>query len=310
MNSEIICNIHMSLEPLISVIIPVYNGENYLRDAIDCALNQTYQNKEIIVVDDGSTDGTWDIIQSYGSKIIGIHKENGGVSTALNLGIESMNGEWFTWLSHDDLWEINMLETCINSYNIHPEIKMFYANQRVIDFNGNIISEKPALYFPKGKNIRRTIVNGNYTSGITWFINRDCFNRVGAFNTSYRCLQDTDLSVRIMAEYDVLKIDSYVASTRIHDSQTGVRMRKHCEAESIQFRMDFLKSIDPIILFADKNVCKNSVVHLLWSIMAKVYVLCINILLSVQLIPLGLLMARFMRTFPRTTRILRSILHI
>ena len=90
--------------PLVSIIIPVYNGENYLREAIDSALAQTYKNIEIIVVNDGSKDKTDEICKSYGSRIRYFKKENGGVSTALNLGIKKMNGEYFSWLSHDDLY--------------------------------------------------------------------------------------------------------------------------------------------------------------------------------------------------------------
>ena len=74
----------------VSIIIPVYNGSNYVKEAIDSALAQTYKNKEIIVVNDGSTDegATRDIVKSYGDKVTYYEKENGGVSTALNLGIE------------------------------------------------------------------------------------------------------------------------------------------------------------------------------------------------------------------------------
>ena len=86
----------------VSIIIPVYNGEAYMREAIDSALAQTYDNIEIIVVNDGSTDSTDEIARSYGDKIVYYKKENGGVSTALNLALEKMTGDYFSWLSHDD----------------------------------------------------------------------------------------------------------------------------------------------------------------------------------------------------------------
>lgn len=93
-------------KPLVSIIIPVYNGSNYLEESINSALAQTYRNIEVIVVNDGSTDGgaTERIALSYGDRIRYFYKENGGVSTALNLGLEKMKGEWFSWLSHDDLY--------------------------------------------------------------------------------------------------------------------------------------------------------------------------------------------------------------
>ena len=94
------------MDPLVSIVIPVYNGANYMREAIDSALAQTYSNIEIIVVNDGSNDGgaTRDIALSYGDKIRYFEKENGGVSTALNLGIKNMRGKYFSWLSHDDVY--------------------------------------------------------------------------------------------------------------------------------------------------------------------------------------------------------------
>ena len=82
----------MTAGPLVSVIIPVYNGTNYLTTAVESVLGQTYSPVELLVVDDGSTDGTWDLIQSFGDTVTGIRKENGGVATALNRGLESATG--------------------------------------------------------------------------------------------------------------------------------------------------------------------------------------------------------------------------
>lgn len=101
--------------PLVSIIIPVYNGENFMREAIDSALAQTYPNIEILVINDGSTDKTDEIALSYGDKIRYFKKENGGVSTALNLGIKEMKGEYFSWLSHDDLYTEKKIESEIKA---------------------------------------------------------------------------------------------------------------------------------------------------------------------------------------------------
>jgi hypothetical protein len=95
-----------SITPKVSIIIPVYNGSNFLREAIDSALAQTYENIEILVINDGSKDNgkTEEIALSYGEKIHYFSKENGGVSSALNMAIKEMTGEYFSWLSHDDLY--------------------------------------------------------------------------------------------------------------------------------------------------------------------------------------------------------------
>ena len=100
------------MNPKVSIIIPVYNGANYVAEAIDSALAQTYKNIEIIVVNDGSRDdgATEKVVLSYGDKIKYIAKENGGVSTALNRGIAEMTGEYFSWLSHDDAYTPEKIE--------------------------------------------------------------------------------------------------------------------------------------------------------------------------------------------------------
>ena len=92
--------------PLVSIVIPVYNGSDYLAEAIDSALAQTYGNIEIIVINDGSSDNgkTREVAGKYGDRIRYFEKENGGVPTALNLGIKEMKGDYFSWLSHDDVY--------------------------------------------------------------------------------------------------------------------------------------------------------------------------------------------------------------
>src|SRR5574344_1270331 len=100
----------------VSIVIPVYNGSNYLKQAIDSAINQTYKNIEIIVVNDGSNDdeATEKIALSYGDKIKYYKKVNGGVASALNLALKNMTGKYFSWLSHDDLYYANKIEKQIN----------------------------------------------------------------------------------------------------------------------------------------------------------------------------------------------------
>src|SRR5437764_1349700 len=94
------------MQPKVSIVIPVYNGGTYFEEALKSALAQTYPNVEIIVVNDGSTDEgkTHSIAQKYLSKIKYFYQSNKGVAGALNTGIRQMTGEFFTWLSHDDMY--------------------------------------------------------------------------------------------------------------------------------------------------------------------------------------------------------------
>ena len=99
-------------KPLVSIIIPVYNGANYLREAIESALGQTYGNCEVLVINDGSNDHgeTEREALKFGDRIRYFKKENGGVASALNFGIRKMQGEYFSWLSHDDVYSPQKIE--------------------------------------------------------------------------------------------------------------------------------------------------------------------------------------------------------
>ena len=111
--------------PKVSIIIPVYNGSNFLKEAIDSALAQTYKNIEVIVVNDGSTDDgeTRAVAEKFGDRIRYFEKENGGVSSALNFGIKKMTGEWFSWLSHDDLYMPKKIENSIETLRNYKELR-------------------------------------------------------------------------------------------------------------------------------------------------------------------------------------------
>lgn len=131
----------MSTMPLVSVVIPVYNGSNYVAQAIDSALAQTYQNIEIIVVNDGSPDAgaTAEICLSYGDKIRYFEKENGGCSSALNYGIRQAKGEFISWLSHDDLYEPEKIKTQLGYYvseKLDPKTTLISNAIRLIDKDG------------------------------------------------------------------------------------------------------------------------------------------------------------------------------
>ena len=128
----------MMENPKVSIIIPVYNGSNFMKCAIDCALAQTYENTEIIVVNDGSNDDgkTEAIALSYGEQIRYFSKPNGGVSSALNCGIANMTGDYFAWLSHDDAYSATRIEDAVKLLKSHNLLKRKY-----IGFTGGYVAD-------------------------------------------------------------------------------------------------------------------------------------------------------------------------
>src|SRR6266571_2992397 len=132
-----------SATPLVSVIIPAYNQGKLLARAIDGALGQTYEHKEIIVVNDGSPDSlTRDTAKQYGERIIYVERANGGVAAARNTGIEAANGELIALLDQDDVWLANKLERQVAVLRSHPNVGVVHSSYYLIDENGKRIGVK------------------------------------------------------------------------------------------------------------------------------------------------------------------------
>lgn len=216
----------MEKNPKVSIIIPVYNGENYLKNAIDSALAQTYKNIEIIVVNDGSRDNTEKIIKSYGNKIKYIKKENGGVSTALNLAIKNMSGEYFSWLSHDDIIKENKIQTQINFLQSYSESNIIlYSDFDLIDeknnVTGNVIKDHNELINKPEYALLMGAING-----ITLIIPKRAFDDCGIFDEKLYCTQDYDMWYRMFEKYKFIHQKEILASSRIHENQETNRNPK------------------------------------------------------------------------------------
>ncbi len=230
-------------QPLVSIVIPAYNASNYLNQAIDSALAQSYKNIEILVVNDGSKDDgeTERIALSYGDRIRYFHKENGGSSSALNLGIGKMKGEWFSWLSHDDLYypnkvkkEIDLINELLDNSTVTQENlykNLFFAAANLIDGQGKVIrkeSKKKLEKTSKKINCNKGTLNliSNPTQdgfhGCSCLINKKAFDEVGIFDEKLRLLNDMDLWFRFYtAGYIVRFLPEVLVCGRVHSGQVS-----------------------------------------------------------------------------------------
>jgi len=120
----------------VSVVIPVYNSERFLRESIESVLNQTWKNLEIIAIDDGSTDKSLEILQKFSDKITVISQPNQGLAAALNAGIKKIHGKWFKWFSPDDILYPNAIDILIKEAKKLPENTIVYSNWDLIDEEG------------------------------------------------------------------------------------------------------------------------------------------------------------------------------
>ena len=212
----------MEIKPLVSIVIPVYNGSDYLCEAIDSALNQTYDKCEVIVVNDGSTDNTEEICFGYGDKIRCFHKENGGVATALNFAIQQMRGDYFSWLSHDDIYYLDKIEKQINALRssgdmtklVWGDFDIFYENTNQVETKRFSEIDDVALLtdsiFPLLKS---------YIGGCALLIHRSHFERVGLFDAELRYTQDYDLWFKMLRGQKTIYVDSPLYKVREHREQ-------------------------------------------------------------------------------------------
>ena len=224
--------------PLVSIVIPAYNASNYLAEAIDSALAQTYPNVEIIVVNDGSKDdgATERIALSYGDKIRYFSKENGGSSSALNMGIANMTGEWFSWLSHDDLYLPGKVEKQVAYMNTlrfdNPAAlsrNVFFSAWELIDASGKMIGRckkttamaRELQNLPHNGYLIAEPTNHSF-HGCSCLIHRDVFTQIGCFDEQLRLLNDMDLWFRIYAAgYKIHMIPEMLVKGRVHREQVS-----------------------------------------------------------------------------------------
>lgn len=227
--------------PLVSIVIPVYNGEKYMREAIDSALGQTYPNIEVIVVNDGSIDRTDEIAKSYGERIRYFKKENGGVSTALNLAIENMRGEYFSWLSHDDAYFPEKIEANLTALRKENSLtRIVYSDWNMVDQHSEFITTASAKLAHRNADFEFglfPIVRG-VIHGCTLLIHKSHFERVGAFDENLRTTQDYELWLKMFKDQRLIYLSTPLVRGRTHEKQTGNTSKKTLpEGEELWTRM-------------------------------------------------------------------------
>lgn len=197
------------MNPTISVIIPTYNRKNIIIDAIKSVLEQEPKNYEVIVVDDGSIDGTEEYVKQFNFSITYLKKENGGVSSARNFGIKNAKGKYIAFLDSDDVWMPGILKAQLEYLESHPNIPLVYCDQ-YIEVEGRIIPETRsarALLLDENSLQKRFLLPGFvqqmpiHISSV--IIRKDIFEELGYFNEDLKIHEDTEMWNRISEKYDL-----------------------------------------------------------------------------------------------------------
>ena len=206
----------MSQHPLTSVIIPCFNSEYYLRDAIDCVLNQTYPRKELIVVDDGSTDGSPAIMAAYGEKITVIRQSNKGLPAARNCGISHSNGVLLAFLDADDYWENDFLEKMAATL-FRSGAGIAYCGWQNVGLTGG----RGMPFVPRDlehePNKLEHLVESPQWPVHAAVIRREIIEEVGGFEESWQSCEDFALWIEIATRHQLVRVPEVLAYYRHHD---------------------------------------------------------------------------------------------
>lgn len=234
----------MGARPLVTVVVPVYNGADYLRDAIESALGQTYPSVECIVVNDGSNDdgATEAIARSFGDRIRYVWKENGHVASALNHGIRHMKGEYLSWLSHDDLYHPDKVAAEVEALAGLGPRTVIYSDFETLDAATETVRSVRLPDVPP-ERFRYFITTSNSLHGCTLLVPRAAFNECGLFNERLRTTQDYDLWFRIAAAFRFVHLPRVLVTARLHPGQGSHQLRGVALEECDTLLSGFVRSL-------------------------------------------------------------------
>lgn len=216
MTNDAVTPVRRHAGSLVSVIIPTYNRPEYVRKAVESVMAQTFQDWELILVDDGSIDGTNEVLQSYvrqDRRIRALRQANGGTAAARNAGLREASGRYAAFLDDDDEWLPQMLAVEVAFMESHPEIGLCYSRLQILrEVNGKI---DDSTVFPKVMGtgfpdlLTRCLIMPS-----TAIIRRSCLTEVGGFDPAYALQDDFDLWLRFVQRFKIAALDRVLARTK------------------------------------------------------------------------------------------------
>jgi glycosyltransferase involved in cell wall biosynthesis len=217
------------MDQLISVIIPAYNQARYLKSAINSVLSQTYLIWECIVVDDGSTDNTSEIVHKFRHpKIKYIYQRNSGLSAARNAGLLASKGDYISFLDSDDCFSPQKFEILLELFKNNPKLALAAGTAALIDENGNPINRNFETVLPKNS---RELLFGNPLHVGSVLLKREWYQKVGLFDTSLRSYEDWDYWLRLaIAGGEMESVGKIVSFYRFHTAQMTKNTQQMTEA--------------------------------------------------------------------------------
>lgn len=222
-------------KPLVSVIIPTYNYARFLGETLQSMLSQSYCSLEVIVVNDGSTDETLDVIRRFeqDKRLIVYTQSNQGAIKAVNKGVELSRGDYIATCGGDDLWNVDHVKLLMDGFGQHPEAGLLFDNGEYFH-DSSESGKKLVVPAAKSKELAnkavslRDIFTKNWITGCTFIVRREVLNRVGLFNPALYMTGDLHHFYRIAASCPIYYVDYIGAKVRIHQRNMTV-LQPHYE---------------------------------------------------------------------------------
>lgn len=237
---------------VISVITPTYNRADFLPAAISSVLAQTYEDFELIVVDDGSSDDTRSVIKPFleDKRVKYFYQENQGQSFARNYALAQSSGEFIAFLDSDDVWYPDKLEKQLRVFSAHPDSDIVHGDETQINERGKVVSLKNMRRY--SGCITPQLLADNSVSITTALVKRRCFDEMGGFDTSVSVADDYDLWLRFSAKYRFYYEPGIVASYRVMANQISSDKRRRFEANTFIIKR-FLENYGSVLSRAEQR---------------------------------------------------------
>jgi glycosyltransferase involved in cell wall biosynthesis len=203
------------------VVIPTYNRSDYLVPALESVFSQTLVPVEVIVVDDGSTDATPDILRSYGDRIIALRQENSGPAAARNRGIALARGDWIAFLDSDDMWEPEALEALVTAIPEYPDAGLITFRGRVVTPEGKRTEQLLGKQSPGPDFTSESFLREDSGGVLTPMVRRKLLLAAGGYDESLCTAEDCDLWLRLTFRTRMVSLDEPLLLRRVHDENAS-----------------------------------------------------------------------------------------
>jgi glycosyltransferase involved in cell wall biosynthesis len=226
--------------PLVSIITPCWNSEDYIEETIKSIINQSYKNIELIIIDGGSSDGTLNIIRKYEKSVdYWISEKDSGMYQAINKGLRRASGDIVAYLNSDDQYYNNTIKSVVQYFKDNIDVELIYGDLAFVDQNGKYLYKKRYPKFCLDRLIRSDFCMIGQPAA---FWRNNLHNKIGYFDESYKLVADYDFFVRAAMYVKITHTSQVLAAFRLHSASLTLKNREIGKREIENVQDKYLKN--------------------------------------------------------------------